>query len=132
MPEPTGMSVMVALRAESMLARGGGGGNVGWLGHRPEASVYHPEIGGYLTGPDKSALPTYSGTLGPRLLPCSRRTRASAKVPSTATRSATQVPTRSLQAHRLGRKPWEDGARLCGPEPPPSAQDSVGHVACTQ
>lgn len=42
MPEPTGMSVMVALRAESMLARGGGGGNAGWLGHRPEGLRLSP------------------------------------------------------------------------------------------
>lgn len=90
------------------------------------ASVYHPEIGGCLTGPDKSALPTYSRTLVPRLLPCSRRTRASAKctltqVPSTATRCVIQVPSQSLQAHDPGRKPWEDSTGLCGPEPPPSA-----------
>lgn len=108
MPEPIGMSFMVALGWKACWPREEEGGTRGGSGIALRASVYHPEIGRYLTGPEKSALPTYSGTLGPRLLPCPRRTRASAKVPSTATCSVTQVPTRSLQAHGLGHKPWEE------------------------
>lgn len=61
---------MVALRAESMLAWGvSGGGTQGGWGIALSTPVHHPEIGGHLMGPDKSALPACSGTPGPRLLP---------------------------------------------------------------